>query len=408
MRIVLLNDRIPPENKGGAGVVMWRLAQALHARGYEVHVITATPGASFEAVRDGIPTYHLHVNYPERWRAWLSLYNPQVARPLRSLLMRLKPDVVHAHNIHADLTYHALHLAREMKARVILTSHDAMPVTYGKLIHHIQPDACPTSDDAYRLPAFYNLRRARFRYNPLRQWAIKRALQQCDVRLAVSQALADVHRVNDLPPFNVLHNGLDASMMATDQPTVEALRERLGVGHRPIALIAGRLTREKGLYPTLKAFMSVLERVPNACLLILTSGELASQIPSTYHTLLGRHIITGGWLSGASLCASFHLARVVLAPSVCFDAFPTVNLEAMATQRPVIATCHGGSSEAVIHQETGYIVNPYDVEQFSTCLTNLLTSPENAQAMGHAGYERLVHHFSMDAHVSATLEHYRA
>src|SRR5688572_11008019 len=105
MRILLLNDRIPPENRGGAGEVVWRLTLGLRDAGHDVHVAAATPDQPFRETRDGIPTYHLHSRYPERWRAYLSLYNPQTVGALAALYGELKPDVVNAHNIHADLSY---------------------------------------------------------------------------------------------------------------------------------------------------------------------------------------------------------------------------------------------------------------------------------------------------------------
>ena len=100
MRILLLNDRIPPEGKGGAESVVWRLAQGLAQVGHEVHVIVATSDATVEETRTGIPTYHLHADYPKRFRAWVSLWNPQTIRPFRQLLQRIQPDVVNAHNVH--------------------------------------------------------------------------------------------------------------------------------------------------------------------------------------------------------------------------------------------------------------------------------------------------------------------
>jgi hypothetical protein len=63
-------------------------------------VVAATPGAPFE-VRGGIPTYHLHSHYPERFRACLSLVSPQTVGARR---LYAAPDVVNGHNIHHDLS----------------------------------------------------------------------------------------------------------------------------------------------------------------------------------------------------------------------------------------------------------------------------------------------------------------
>ncbi len=73
MRIAILSDRIPPENVGGAGKVAWSLACGLRDAGHDVHVIAATPNAAFEAIREGIPTYHLHSRYPKRLMFWTSM-----------------------------------------------------------------------------------------------------------------------------------------------------------------------------------------------------------------------------------------------------------------------------------------------------------------------------------------------
>ena len=141
MKVLLLNDRIPPEGRGGAESVAWRLAVGLAAAGHDVHVAAATKAAAFEEIRDGIPTTHLHARYPERFRAWLSLWNPQTAGAFRALLGRVRPDIVNAHNIHFWLSYHSLKLAREAGCGVVYSAHDVMPFAYGKLRHFVKTNA---------------------------------------------------------------------------------------------------------------------------------------------------------------------------------------------------------------------------------------------------------------------------
>src|SRR5688572_5675559 len=159
MRILILNDRIPPENRGGAGEVVWRLAGSLQQAGHEVHLAAATPDKPFEAIRDGIPTYHLHSRYPDRFRAWLSLYNPQTAGALRQLYERIQPDVINAHNVHSDLSYYSLTLAHRLKIPAVFTSHDVMPFAYFKMSYIINPAvAGVNSTHDYRLPPLYNLK----------------------------------------------------------------------------------------------------------------------------------------------------------------------------------------------------------------------------------------------------------
>ena len=57
-------------------------------------------------------------------------------------------------------------------------------------------------------------------------------------------------------------------------------------------------------------------------------------------------------------------ADCTVVPSLYLDPFPTVCLESMAMNRPVLATTHGGAKEAMIHNKTGWIVDPVDAEAF--------------------------------------------
>ena len=398
MKIVLLSDRIPPEGRGGAESVVWRLAQGLQAVGHDVHIIAATSQPAFEEVRGGIPTYHLHAGYPLRFRAWLSLWNPQTIGPLRRLLRRLKPDIVNAHNIHFYLSWHSLKIARDAGISTVFSSHDVMPFAYGKLWHFVQADSRKIQLPAdYRLPFGFNLRQNRFRYNPFRNPRIRHYLKACaDVRTAPSQALADALAANRLPAFEVAHNGIDAAEWASaDAELTEKLRRRLDLVDKQVILIAGRLSSHKGTTQLLAAMDRLADALPNMRLLALTSGDIQRGIPAAYQHL--RPLIrAGGWLTGDELRAAYHLVDVVAAPSIVFDTFPTVNLEAMAAGKPVIATCFGGSPELVADGETGIIINPLDTERFADALRRLLGNSALRREMGRKGQERVRQQFSLD------------
>jgi glycosyltransferase involved in cell wall biosynthesis len=410
MRILLLNDRIPPENRGGAGEVVWRLAIALHDNGHDVHVAAATPNQPFKEIRDGIPTYHLHVRYPERWRAWLSLYNPHTVKPLRELYQQIQPDIINAHNIHADLTYHSLTLAQQMGIPAVFSSHDVMPFAYQKLSHFIDPTNHDTNLSVdYRLPPLFNLKQMRLRYNPFRNLTIRRILtQSAQVRTAPSQALCDAHAANGLPPFTCVHNGIDADWFQASTETIDNLRARLGLVGRKVILFAGRLTGAKGTQQLLQALQKVVVAVPETTLLVLSSVPIAEQVnQSQYAELREKHIVAGGWLAGEELAAAFHLADVVTVPSIIFDSFPTINLEAMAAQKPVLATCFGGSREAVVDGLTGFIINPFATDDFAEKLTRLLSDDELRLKMGTAAYERVTTEFTIDRQVNDMLRVYQ-
>lgn len=76
-------------------------------------------------------------------------------------------------------------------------------------------------------------------------------------------------------------------------------------------------------------------------------------------------------------------------------------LECMACGVPVLVTAVGGNAELVVDGETGVIVPADDVDAMAAGLVQIAASPERTQAMGRAGRERAVRHFSLPAMVAA-------
>ena len=406
MRIVLLSDRIPPENAGGAEKIVWSLARGLQSAGHDVHIIAATPGAPFEQLREGIPTYHLHSRQPMRFQAYWALYNPQTLPAFRQLLLRLKPNVVHAHLVHNGLSYSTLKIAHDMGIRTIFTAHDAMTVAYWRINHFVRHDTCVVSPNDYRLPFGYNLRQMRLRYNPFRNLAIRNILHNyTHTRLCVSDALRQALVSNGLNGFTVAYNGVDAQTFDVSPSIVDALRQKLSLQGRKVILFAGRLTTDKGSLQLLNALRRLAERLPAVTLLMLSRASLRQQgldLPE-YRALVDKHITLGGWLTGDDLAAAYQIAHVVAVPSIYLDPFPTINLEAMAAGKPLVATCFGGSPEAVIDGETGFIVNPFNTEQMTNRFYRLLTDDTLRDRMGARGRQHFAQQFTL-AHIVARME----
>jgi glycosyltransferase involved in cell wall biosynthesis len=409
MRILILSDRIPPEHVGGAEKVAWGLATAHHQAGHEVHVIAATAGASFREIREGIPTYHLHSRYPERFRSWMSLYNPQVIPAFSRLLDEIKPDVVHAHNIHADLSYASLRATNQAGLPVVFTAHDLMPVVYGKMRHFVDTATCTVDRAHYKLPRLYNLKVNRFRYNPLRNVTIRHFLNRyTHIRTAVSGPQKAALEANGLPLFEVVHNGIETAPFRDMLPEhVEHLRSRFYLLGKKVILFGGRLSPGKGSRQLLETLDRVILEIPEVRLLVLSTRSLDSSALHGLSNLKPEHVVEGGWLDGHQLRAAYALSDIITVPSIYLDPFPTINLEGMAAGKPVVATCFGGSSDIVVNGETGYIINPFNTAEFAERLVDLLLDEPLRQQMGAAGYQRLRQSFTLTQQQSVMLEHYK-
>ncbi|GIV81035.1 MAG: hypothetical protein KatS3mg051_0389 [Anaerolineae bacterium] len=405
LHIVILSDLLPPEEPGGAGRVAWQLGQGYVAAGHRVTFITSSPGPSRVEKRDGFTVHVLHSRYAERLRAWFGLFNPQTVWPLNRLLRRLRPDVVHAHNIHGHLSYHSLVIARYAGAATVFTAHDAMTFAYGKLTHFIDPSRPQQCDGFdYRLPFGYNLRQMRFRWNPARNLSIRHTLRYyADARVAVSGELKKALEANRLPPFEVVYNGIDPARFDVPDAAVAVLRQRYRLEGRRVILFGGRLNRAKGDQQLLAALRQVRQAVPDVALLVLARSD--AYLPR----LLGEYpdladvIVPGGWLEGAELAAAYRLAHAVALPSVCFETFGLAALEGMAAGAVPVVTCFGGPREVVVNGETGFVVNPYDIDALADRLIRLLTDEALRQRMAAAGRARAEQHFTLQRQTEAML-----
>ena len=408
MHIVILSDRLPPDHLGGAERIAWQLGQGLIAAGQRVTFITATEGPARVETRQGITVHLLHSHYAPRWRAWYSLLNPQTVMPLNRLLRQLKPDIIHAHNIHTDLSYHSLVIGHFVAKVTVLTAHDAMPFAYTKIDYFIDPARLDQVEGwDYRLPLGHNIRRMHLRWNPARNLSIRHTMHYyVDGRIAVSHALKTALEANTLPPFEVIHNGVDPAFFDVPAVGIDVLRQRFKLGGRRVIVFSGRLSRQKGDQQLLAALRRVKAAVPNVALLVLSRASSYADALIRQNPDLADTIVTGGWLEGAELATAYRLADVLASPSVYFDPFPTVNLEGMAAGAVPVTTCFGGSREVVVDGETGFVVNPFDTEALADRLIRLLSDETLRGRMAEAGRQRIAEGFTLRHQTENTLAVY--
>lgn len=395
MKILILSDNFPPESKGGADRVAFALSKEFSKQYHQVYVLTTTQdkineklGVDFEAMK----LYKFYApDYHERWRAYLSLYNPQIAGRVEKLIKEIKPDIVHAHNIHYYLSYHCLKIAKKYSKAVFLTAHDVMLFNYGKLATHNY-----LKNFNYKTTWFDHLKQAKKRYNPFRNILIRRYLKYVDRIFAVSNALKQALNSNGIRNVGVIHNGIDVSAWQADGEEIEHFKKENKLNSKKVVLFGGRLGGLKGGEKIIEAMEVVTKKIPNTVLLVLgKEGEYTRKM-NELACRKGVSMQFTGWISGKKLKAAYWASDVITTPSLYLDPFPTVNLEAMACKKPVVGTCFGGTPEIVKNGVTGYIVNPYSTEFFAKRIIDLLLNPQKAKKFGDAGYKIVKDYFSLE------------
>jgi len=386
MKILILADDFPPYSRGGAGFSTFDLGCAFQKKGHQVFVITTCQKKSDEGKTDyqELKVFSIYARYPARWRAYLSLYNPQTISQVRRLLQEIKPDIVHANNIHYYLSYYCLKLAKKYSRGLFLTARDAMLFNYGKLatkqyLEHFDP----------KTSCLDLLKQAKKRYNPFRNIIIRHYLKSVDKIFAISYSLKEALNQNGIGNVEVIYNGIDVADWQISQIRVEEFKKKYKMAGKKIIFCAGRTSALKGLEQINQVMAKVKEEIPAAVLLIA-----------------GREGI--GWLEREELKAAYFASDIVVIPSIYLDPFNRTNIEAMACKKPVVGTKYGGTPEIVQDGVTGFVVNPFDVELMAAKIIDLLKNPQQAGGFGEAGYQRVRENFNLEKQADKYLDWFKS
>jgi glycosyltransferase involved in cell wall biosynthesis len=315
------------------------------------------------------------------------------------VLESFRPDIVHSHLVHTHLSYESLAAARHAGAGVVFTAHDVMTFCYQKLtcFHGGEEHGGALRDYTAHWQKCVPCQR--FRYRPGRNGAIRRRLERDAHRItAVSAELATAMRANGLRVDAVVHNALALRSELPSAESIEQFRRKHGLVGKRVLAIAGRLHEQKGVLQLFRALAHVERQEPDVRLLVMGHRRVYDEEFATAAERAGiaRNIVPTGWLDGEELACAYASAEVFVTPSICFDTFGLVNLEAMEHRKPVVATCFGGSPEVVEDGVTGAIVNPFDARALGEGILGLLRDPARAAELGAAGREALLRRFTIE------------
>ena len=200
----------------------------------------------------------------------------------------------------------------------------------------------------------------------------------------------------------VIHNGLKP--LSDDY--VKISREDLGFEKDDfIITLIGRINRLKGHKWLLNTFINNFKNNKNIKLLFVGSPvhnqehyqeEIEELIKekSLHHSV---RIL--GFVK--DLRPILNLTDMLTVPSTEAESFGLVALEAMLAKIPVVGSNHGGLTEIIVHNETGFLVEPNNEYELATAIQKLLDNQELRNLFGSNGYKRAVNEFSEEKYISS-------
>ena len=220
--------------------------------------------------------------------------------------------------------------------------------------------------------------------------------------VAISSAVAD-----NIPSYicgrltlQIIWNGVDVDLF-NPEISGETIRREWCINANTIVIgVVGRLSHWKGQNLLLEAARHL--EFHNHSIIFVIVGDPPSEDNDTLPGLkkqasdLGLEDKTKFIPFDARMPEIMRVIDVLVIPSTLPEPFGLVALEAMASERPVIAAKHGGLTDIVIDGQTGVFFRPNDAGSLSEAMHRLIIDPELRVKMGKQGRSRVVENFSLE------------
>lgn len=225
------------------------------------------------------------------------------------------------------------------------------------------------------------------------RWALGRATTVVTLseRLRRAYVEAGLRRAEDT---FVVPDGVDVgTLLAAARASEDRVRSR-AKREPEVVLYCGRIAPEKGWRQFLQA-AAILAADPCISFIVAGDGNERRALRSMVRELgLDDRVALAGFVHHDRVAGLIARASVVVIPSIHEELGGTV-LEAMALERPVVASRVGGIPEVVGDGITGMLVEPGDAEAIARSVRALLDDPELATRIATAGGAAVRERFDM-------------
>lgn len=348
MKVLMFAPIFPPVI-GGPATQCFSLCKALVARG--VGVVVLTPGERFEMKSPhGYPVYrypwkytHTAVDKPIRWIVFFFVF--------LTVLARERPNILHSHSVSAP-TFIAGTLAKLFRIpSIVKFAGDWVweTLSTGRIRGKDFDDIYASSIEGKFLT-----------------WVERTGVSLYDLvwtpslfrRDNVVALLGNDNKVRIIPNSLILPPSHVRELTQEDES---------------IVISANRFIPHKRVSSIVEAFAKA--RTPNSRLVLIGGGEEKEEkvVADTITRLGLEEVVTcTGILQSAEIYELFKQASFYVSASL-EEGFPNVFIEAMHYGLPIVATDVGGCKEMVLEGETGYLVDPMDMDELSARMHTLLT-----------------------------------
>jgi glycosyltransferase involved in cell wall biosynthesis len=401
-RIAHIISLYPPYIVGGNEMLARDIVDALRARGYDVHVLTAR-GPEL----DEIPHVHQVLNYSLEAKADLfqggkvlsllenvrhHVFDPTTYRNVRHTLKELQPDLIIIDNLYMASAAPLL-AVRGFRCPVIAQVADKW------LIYLLRDLRLLIQTDVglrhMLLQAYVRL---------VQPWLWK--LGCPDEILSISAFMKRFYVEAGYPTERITptYLGVDTSLYRSRRAPHTATNNLEIV-------FAGQLWEGKGPQILVAALGLLRQREPDLALRLRFVGEGNEGFKQRLRQAIREYDLEGqtvfdGFVPLDVLAERLRNADIFAFPSVWDEPFSIVLPAAMASGLPVIATATGGTPETFEHGAEGLLIPAGDAEALAGAISTLAHDPTLRNGLSRAAVARVQQTWSFDAYIDRLERHY--
>lgn len=338
-------------------------------------------GISSKAQENGFNSYCFCANIPENRKIGIDrnfLIGFRINRYINSIISRLsgksgtysvlttlifikklnkiKPNIIHLHNLHANFLNlpMLLRYINKKSIKVVWTFHDCWPFT-GRC-PHFQISKCTNwIGGCHECPYPKNSYPFSYVDNTKRMWCLKKKWFTSIKNMAIvtpSNWLKELIKESFLKdyPIEVIHNGIDLNVF---KPIVSDFREKYKISKTKYVILGVSFSwgNRKGL----DVFIELSKRLSNQYQIVLvgTNVSIDKELP--------KKIISIHRTNNQQELSEIYSAADLFVNPTREENYPTVNMESLACGTPVLTFKTGGSPE-IIDETCGCVVNCDDID----------------------------------------------
>jgi spore coat protein SA len=195
--------------------------------------------------------------------------------------------------------------------------------------------------------------------------------------------------------FHAIHLGADLSRFREPTPIEKRnMRTRYSLLNSFIILYAGRIIPGKGVHILVKAAGLVKKTIPSIRVVLVgpyIKGYKTRLISEAKRKKIP--VLFTGPVKPSNMHKMYWLGDCFICPTQLHEAFGLVNVEAMASGLPVIASKRGGIVE-IINEKNGILIRDYKKPiAFAREIEKIFLMPTFANSLAEAGREAVLVHF---------------